>query len=91
MANPPYSASVIIIIETGDGFQATITHWSDTIDEAAGMSVPPSPPGLEQMMKGADPKPTSTKRRNFATRAALITGFTNHVNANPPNGFGESP
>lgn len=91
MANPPYSASVLIITENQDGFHVFIAHWGDTIDEVTGMPVPPSPAGFEQSLRASLPPPTFTKRRSFATRAALKTGFALHIDAPPPIGFSESP
>lgn len=83
MPNPPYSSSVLIIHENADGFAVDLLHWPDSVEAVA---IPTR--SLVASLLGSRLQQGITvlhEQRTAATRANLITKFTNFVNAKFPD------
>lgn len=84
MPNPPYSGSVIILRENADGFAIDMFHWADLPE---GTPIPPRGNIIQALTAKAavDGVTLNHEQRTAATRANLITKFTNFVNAKFPD------
>lgn len=68
--------TLIVLVENQDGIGARIAHWGQLDDNSA---TPPVPPGLWSSVQNGPIPPTSTNRRNAATRTILKTLFGQFV------------
>lgn len=84
MANAPFSGSVLVLKENGDGIYAEVYHWDNLAD---GVPIPPRG-SLTQTLAAEKPtelKYTFHKELMAETRTELITKFTAYVNAKFPD------
>ena len=85
MANPPYTAMVIVLVEGPDGITAEALAWDELLGTNPSVLDAPRIDALLQSLKQASPKPTYTSGRRFATtRATLKTLFGGVVDAKFP-------
>lgn len=82
MANPPYSGSIIFLVENQDGIEAVVYHWDEV---ASGTPIPPAPRGFINDVFNAIPQPSFHTNRQCVSRADLKTKFGQFVDAKFPD------
>lgn len=80
MANPPYSATVLLIEEGSDGLILTAVHWDEKIGTDPSVLEPPRISQLVASLKTMTPKPTFYTQQVAATRAVAVAKFQGFLN-----------
>lgn len=75
MPNPPYTTVMILLEEGPDGIAASVLAWDDLVGGNPSQEEHPRVQAIIETLKKMTPKPTFSVKRNFATKAALSTGF----------------